>query len=61
MLREDVDVTNEDSRNTIMSLVDIFHKQLLRVVVDPATDKESEVGLYLEGLRGEQPTMMFAA
>ena len=60
MLREDVDVTNEDSRNTVMSLVDIFHKQLLRVVVDPAADKESEVGVYLEALR-EQPTMMFAA
>ena len=53
-------MTNEDSRNTIMSLVDIFHKQLLRVVVDPPADKESEVGLYLDGLRG-QPTMMFAA
>ena len=59
LLREDVDVTNEDSRNTIMSLVDIFHKQLPRVVIDPPADKESEVGLYLEGLR-EQPTMMFA-
>ena len=57
---KDVDVTAEESRNTIMSLVDIFHKQLLRVCVDPPAEADSEVSAFLDELRG-QPTMMFAA
>ena len=58
---KDVDVTAEESRNTILGLVDIFHKQLLRVCVDPPAEADSEVASFLDGLRHGQPTMMFAA
>ena len=56
---KDVDVTAEASRNTILSLVDLFNKQLVRVCVDPPAEEESEVAAFLEELR-QQPTMIFA-
>ena len=56
---KDVDVTAEASRNTILSLVDLFNKQLVRVCVDPPAEEESEVSAFLEELR-QQPTMIFA-
>ena len=58
-LLKDVDVTAEASRNTILSLVDLFNKQLVRVCVDPPAEEESEVAAFLEELR-QQPTMIFA-
>ena len=57
---KDQDVTAEASKNTILSLVDLFNKQLLRVVVDPPADEDSEVAGFLQELRDEQPTMIFA-
>ena len=46
-------------RRAPRSLVDLFNKMLVRVVIDPPAEEDSEVGAFLEELR-EQPTMMFA-
>ena len=45
------DLTNEESRQQILGLVDIFHKQAIRVVVDPTPEPGSPVEKFLDGMR----------
>ena len=34
----DVDVTSSEQKDKVFGLIDIFHKQVMRVVVDPAAE-----------------------
>ena len=45
------DLTNEESRQQILGLVDIFHKQAIRVVVDPTPEPGSPVEKFLDDMR----------
>ena len=46
----DVDVTSSEQKDKVFGLIDIFQKQVMRVVVDPAA--EGDVAKFLEELRG---------
>ena len=48
---KDIDITDPDGRQRILSLVDILRKQACRCVVDPEPEAESPVANFLEELR----------
>ena len=54
-----VDITNAGSKQQVMALTDIFNKQILRVVVDPDAEPDSEVAKFFDELRAI-PCMHFA-
>ena len=53
------DITTEESKQQIIGLVDIFHKQAIRVVVDPTPEPGSPVELFIGELR-TLPCLHFA-
>ena len=48
---KNVDVTDRDGKQKVMSVVDILHKQACRVVVDPAPEPDTPVAIFLDELR----------
>ena len=48
---KNIDVTDNDSKQQLLGIVDILHKQGCRVVVDPAPESESPVATFLDQLR----------
>ena len=57
---KNIDVTDNDSKQQLLGIVDILHKQGCRVVVDPAPESESPVATFLDQLR-EIECLHFAA
>ena len=57
---KNIDVTDNDSKQQLLGIVDILHKQGCRVVVDPAPESESPVATFLNQLR-EIECLHFAA
>ena len=49
--RKNVDITDPDGKQKVMSVVDILHKQACRVVVDPTPEPETPVANFLDELR----------
>ena len=48
---KNVDVSETAGKDQILSLCDIFHKQALRVVVDPKAEPDTAVSAFLDELR----------
>ena len=53
-----IDVNDADSRQQVLNVIDILHKQACRVVVDPPAEAGSPVANFLEELRA-QPSLHF--
>ena len=59
---KNVDCTNDDMKQQVLSLADIFHKQNIRVVVEPtAAEPDSAVAAFLEEELSALPQFHFAA
>ena len=54
----DVDVSQDEPKQTIVSLVDLFNKQNLRVACDPKPEADSAVSSFMDEL-AELPTLFF--
>ena len=54
----DVDVIQDEPKQTIVSLVDLFNKQNLRVAFDPKPEADSAVSSFMDEL-AELPTLFF--
>ena len=54
----DVDVSQDEPKQTIISLVDLFNKQNLRVAVDPKPEPDSPVSSFTDEL-AELPALFF--
>ena len=46
-----VDVSDNESKQSILNLVDVFNRQVLRVVVDPLPEEGTPVADFLEELK----------
>ena len=57
---KNIDVANSEMTQQVLSLVDIFKKQNVRVVCDPKPDEGSAVAQYLEDLSESVPQFHFA-
>ena len=51
-------MNDADSRQQVLNVIDILHKQACRVVVDPPAEAGSPVAKFLEELRA-QPSLHF--
>ena len=59
---KDVDCTNDDMKQQVLSLAEIFNKQNIRVVVEPtAAEPDSAVAAFLEEELSALPQFHFAA
>ena len=56
---KNIDVTNTEMCQQVLSLVDIFKKQNIRVVCDPKPEEDSAVAKFIEDL-SEIPQLHFA-
>ena len=57
---KNIDVTNTEMCQQVLSLVDIFHKQNVRVICDPKPGEGSAVGKFLHDLASDVPQFHFA-
>ena len=57
---KNIDVTNAEMRQQVLSLIDIFKKQAVRVVCDPKAEEGSAVASFLEDDLHEVPQFHFA-
>ena len=48
---KNVDISDDAGKQQIMSLVDIFNKQAMRVVIDPSPEEETPVAEFFDELR----------
>ena len=56
---KDIDVASTEMSQQVLSLVDIFKKQNIRVVCDPKPEEDSAVAKFLEEL-SDVPQLNFA-
>ena len=56
---KNIDVTSTEMSQQVLSLVDIFKKQNIRVVCDPKPEEDSAVAKFLEEL-SDVPQLHFA-
>ena len=56
---KNIDATSTEMKQQVLSLIDIFKKQCVRVVCDPKPEEGSTVESFLEELR-EVPQFHFA-
>ena len=57
---KNIDVTSTEMCQRVLSLVDIFHKQNVRVICDPKPGEGSAVGKFLHDLASDVPQFHFA-
>ena len=58
-LLKNIDVTDADSKQMVLGIVDILHKQVSRVAVDPEPEEGTPVAEFLAELK-EMPCLHFA-
>lgn len=56
---KNVDISSVEGRQQILALIDIFHKQAIRVEIDPEAEEESDAAKFFEDLK-EQSCLHFA-
>ena len=58
---QNIDVTNDESKQQVLSLADIFRKQNIRVVVEPTAEVGSMVAAFLDDEMAACPQFHFAS